>query len=162
MRSSRFVLGVVAACALILTAGAAHAAWSDRAPVGAAPVVTGAFGATTSWVGGAPAWTTPFPGQQTDATLRVTGTSVGTTLRWSLGVTATVTAAFQPYTTVQAWVGACGTGSPLASVPSGSFTPTQVVDVCVRVSLAAGAPASLRGQSINPALTLTIAQRSTP
>ena len=160
MRSIR--AGIVAGVALTLVVGAtaAYGVWGTSVDGPQVTVRSGDLGVTTAWVNGTPAWISPFPGQSTDSTLRVTSTGSGTTLRWSLGASGTVATAFRPFATVRTWLGACGGTTPLTATPSGSFTPGAAVDVCVRVTLNSTAPPALRGQPVNPTVTVTATQRS--
>lgn len=162
------VLGVV--LALVIGATAAHAVWAVRRSPPVAATVTGDLTATAVWsTGAAPTLASPFPTQTvTTGTnmLRVTGGGAGTTLRWRLLVASSVAPAFQPYVTVQAYVGACNAPTPLpipagGYSPAGGYAPGTTVDVCVAFTLAANAPTSLQGQSLQPVVTATVQQRGT-
>jgi hypothetical protein len=158
-------IAVVVGVVLALTAGAtsAHALWAKSVAGPAVQVRSGDLGVTATWPNGAPTWGALVPGTSTASqTLRVTGTGSGTTLRWSVQVTGTIPEAARPYVTFGAWIGTCGTGTSVGngSPAGGSYAPGQSVDVCVRASLAAGAPQSLAGTSLVTGITVTAVQRS--
>jgi len=163
MRTMR--TGAVIGVALALVAGAtsAQALWSATLAGPAVPVRSGDLAITASWPNGAPTWGPLLPGTATaDQILRVSSTGAGTTLRWAVGAAATIPAAAQPHVTFAAWIGACGTGTPVGQgwPAAGSFTAGQTVDLCVRASLAAGAPQTLSGAPLIQGVTVTATQRS--
>jgi len=159
--------GVILGVALALVAGAtaANALWSVRAPVAVSATSTGDITVAAVWRDGTPAWGPLFPGRSTAGNvLRITEGGAATTLRWTLRVSLTTASSFSPYVTMQAWVGPCGTGAPIPSTgytTSGGLIPGQVLDVCVRLTMAANTPASLAGTAVAPVVTVAAIQRGT-
>lgn len=151
----RALIGVAAGAVLALAAASGVSAyWQAQQTLPGGVATSGDLEVSAMWRDGTPAWTNLYPGGTTaDATIRVTSNSTGDNLRWRVKVTSTVAPAFTSHTSFQAWAGACG-GTPIPVGGYGSFGPTDSVDVCIRYTLAAGAPATLQGQSINPAITV--------
>ena len=134
--------GVILGVALALVAGAtaANALWSVRAPVAVAATSTGDITVAATWQNGSPTWAALFPGRSTDSTLRIAEGGAGTTLRWTLKLSLTTSGTFTNYVSMQAWVGACGTGTPVPTAgytEAGGLVPGQVLNVCVRLTMAA-------------------------
>ena len=166
------MLGVLVGATLAVAAGtaSAHALWQVREPVAVTTAATGGLGLTARWL-------TPvsvpalYPGAHGDTSvLRVSGTGTGTTLRWNLSVRVQVAAGVAAYVRPQVWRGACGTGTLLGATtqgqlttaaysPAGGLAPTDSVDLCVRVPLAADAPADLVDTALAPSIALTALQR---
>lgn len=153
----RIVIGTAAGVVLTFAAGTGvYAYWQAQQSVDLEEVSTGDLAITAEWLGGTPVWTALYPGQSTpDATIRVAASASGDTLAWKVRITETVAAAFEPHTTFQAWLGACGSPNPIAAEGAGLFTAANDrVDVCVRYTLNTGAPESLQGQSLSPFITV--------
>lgn len=155
------VLGV--ALALVAGATAANALWSARAALQVTATTTGDLAVAAAWQQPVPAWGTLYPGTTTPpSTLNVTATGAGQTLRWHLHASRTVASDFDPYVTMRAWVGACGTGIPLTAAgysPAAGLTLGQTVPVCIELALAQNAPASLGGKPLNAVITVRADQR---
>lgn len=139
---------------------AAQASWQSRTQVAAGVVASGDLTLATQWVGEWTAWKPLYPGESSDtATLRVTETGGGTTLRWQLSATAATSSA---WVTTQVFVGACGTGAPLAPgqsyTPSGGLATGQSVDLCLRATLRSDAPTDQQNLPLTPTLTVTATQ----
>ncbi len=158
----RVVLGVAVGAVVALAAATGVSAfWQAQAVVPVDAVGSGDLSISAEWVGGSPSWTPLYPTQSTsDATIRITSTSSGDNLRWSVRVRETVATVFEPHTRFQAWAGACGSGAPIsADVGYGSFTSsTSTVDICVRYTLLSTAPTTLQGLAMNPQLTVIAEQ----
>lgn len=167
-------LGVALVTALSAVAGAtaAHAVWQARAALPVGTVTTGDLQTTAAWKNGTtPSLTAVFPTQTvTTGTnpLRVTVTGPGTTLRWKVSVAATLTPLAQngasPAATVQAWAGACDTGTLIPAtgyLSSTALRAGDTVEICLKVTLAATAPSSLMGKPLLQSVTVTVDQRST-
>ncbi|MFF7683285.1 hypothetical protein ACFZA2_11045 [Microbacterium sp. NPDC007973] len=158
----RLRAAAVLAAALVLGTGtaAAQASWRAQASLTAGPVASGSFDLATQWVGNWSTWTPLYPDRSSDTPLlRVTETGAGgTTLRWRLTPTVTAPA----YVTTRVYLGSCGSATVIASgtsyAPAGGFSPGQSVDLCVRATLAADAPASLQGTALTPTVVVTADQ----
>lgn len=157
----RALIGVAAGAVLALAAATGVSAyWQAQQTVPGEVVTSGDLEISAAWVGGTPSWAALYPGQSTaDATIRVTSTSSGDNLVWKVRVTGAVPADFETYATLQSWAGACGTGTPIPEGGYGTFdADTTTVDICVRYSLATGAPSSLQGKPLDPTITVTAEQ----
>lgn len=154
--------GAMLATVLVLGGGttAAQAFWQSRVPLAAGVVASGDLALATQWVGSWSAWKPLYPSGVSDtATLRVTATGSGTTLRWKLSATPTMQST---WVTTQVFVGACGSGTVIP--PGGSYAPAgglktgQSVDLCLRVTLRADAPSTAQNTAISPSMTVTADQ----
>lgn len=160
--------GAVLAAVLVLGTGtaAAQALWQRSVALNAGTTTTGSLALATEWGSDWSAWKPLFPGGTSDsAILKVTETAAsGTTLRWrvtpnvSLGLSAEEAA----YVTTQVFVGSCGSSTPIATgasyAPAGGFLPGTSVDLCLRVTLAANAPAALQNRALTPTLGVAAVQ----
>lgn len=156
-------IGVIAGMllALVLGASGAHGLWQRSSALPAGVSTTGDLDVTAHWVGGTPTWGPLFPGDSVEATLRVTGVGAGSTLGWRMLIAGSVADAFSPYTSFQAWTGGCGSATPVAAdgyPATGSLSIGTAVDVCVRYTLATGAPGSLQGQALSPTIIVSAEQ----
>jgi len=153
-----------AAAVLVFGTGtaAAHAAWQDRRALASGTTSTGSLSVSSTWTGSWSAWQPLFPGTHSDtATLRVTATGAGDTLRWKVGATPSVSAALAPYVSTQVYVGACGSGTPLPSsgyAPAGGYALGQSVDLCLRVTLSPSAPTTAQGATLAPQIAVSADQ----
>lgn len=157
MRRIHLGIGAAVVALALTSATGAHALWGATRTVDAGVSSTGSFTVNAAWIGGAPAWQALFPNTSADGQIRVTQAGNGNTLGWRVRVSSTVSAEFAPHVTFQAWVGACGTGTPVPTdgYPAGGHLASgTTVDICVRHSLTSGAPGSLQGKSFNPQITV--------
>lgn len=152
----RAAIGIAAGALLGALAASvgAHALWGRTVPLDDGIVSSGDFAVTAQWVD-APNWTPMFPGDAREATMRVTSSGAGATLRWRLFVAGGVVA-LNPYAQFAAWQGACEAGTPIGAqgYPT-TLAPGATVDVCVRITLSATAPSSLQNASASPAIVVT-------
>ncbi|MGM7677438.1 hypothetical protein [Microbacterium sp. A94] len=159
----RLVIGAAAGVLVALAAATGVSAyWQAQQTIPGEVVTSGDLAISADWLGGTPVWAALYPGQSTaDAMIRVTSTNSGDNLAWKVRLTGAVPASFDPYATLQAWVGACGTGAPIPADGYGEFTSsTSAVDICVRYGLSASAPNTLQGQVLDPTITVTAEQVS--
>ena len=144
-RRLRWGAGVAAVLVLGTGTAAAHAVWQSRVALPAETVSSGSLALSAEWVGSWDEWKPLFPGQSSDtATLHVTETGQGTTLRWRVAAEPEVAAGLAEWVKTEVFVGACGRGQLIPAggsyAPPGGYASGASVDLCLRVMLLPGAP----------------------